>query len=106
VKGSAHDGFVYINVTVPDFQIETAFRIGTNPRFVLDIGALAAKIRQGHKVSGFATLTLGEIRLFHGTPPPNQIQVFYSIHLNNRNGNIPNVFIERAPITWIRGITY
>ena len=34
-----------INIAVADFQIEPAFRIGTNPGFVLYSSTLAAEIR-------------------------------------------------------------
>jgi len=27
----AHNGFVNINITIPDFQVETTIRIGANP---------------------------------------------------------------------------
>jgi len=44
----AHNGFIYIDVTIPDFQVETTIRIGANPRFVVNGCPLITKIRQGH----------------------------------------------------------
>ena len=38
------NGFVYINVTVSDLQIETTVGISADPCFILNGGALAAKI--------------------------------------------------------------
>jgi hypothetical protein len=38
------DGFINVNITIADFKIKTTIRIGTNPGFVLNRGALAAKI--------------------------------------------------------------
>ena len=46
-----HNGFIDIDIAIPDFQVESAIRIGTNPCFVMDSCPLAAKIRQGHQVS-------------------------------------------------------
>lgn len=57
----AHNGFVDINVTIPDFQVETAIGIGANPCFIFDRCALTAKIRQGHQVSSLALLAFREI---------------------------------------------
>jgi hypothetical protein len=39
------DGFVYIDIAVPDFQVEAAIRIGADPGFILNGGSLTAKIR-------------------------------------------------------------
>ena len=36
VQRTAHDRLVYIDVTVPDFQVVAAIRISTNPGFKLD----------------------------------------------------------------------
>jgi hypothetical protein len=33
---AVHDGFVYIDITVPDFEVVTALRIGAHPGFILD----------------------------------------------------------------------
>jgi len=41
----AHNGFVNIDVAVPDFKVETAIRIGANPCFIVDSCSLTAKIR-------------------------------------------------------------
>jgi hypothetical protein len=45
VECSTHNGFVKINITIPDFQVEAAIRIGANPGFVKNICPLTAEIR-------------------------------------------------------------
>jgi len=61
---AAHDRLVDIDVTVADLQIEAALRVSAYPGFVMNCGALTAKIGQGNQVTLFAFLTLGEISLF------------------------------------------
>jgi hypothetical protein len=80
VERAAHNWFININITVPDFQVKTTLRIGAYPGFVLYISSLAAKIGQRYKVSGFAALTFGEIRLFHEVHLPARIKFSTSIH--------------------------
>jgi hypothetical protein len=70
VHRAAHDRLVPIDITVPDFQIETAIGIGANPGFKLYGRSLTTEIGQRHEVSGIAFLTLGEIELFHGVLLP------------------------------------
>jgi hypothetical protein len=70
VHRATHDRLVSIDITVPDLEVKTAFRIGANPRLELYGSSLTAEIRQRHKVSGIAFLTLGEIELFHGVLLP------------------------------------
>jgi hypothetical protein len=65
VECPAHNGFINIDITIPDFQVESAIRIGANPGLVVNSCPLATKIRQGHQVSSLALLALGEIKLFH-----------------------------------------
>jgi hypothetical protein len=48
MQRSAHNGFVEINITVPDFQVEATFRIGANPGFIMNCGPLAVEIGKGH----------------------------------------------------------
>ena len=72
MKATAHDGLVNVNIPVPDFQIKAAIRIGTDPRLVMDGCPLAAKIGQGHQVSRFTLLALGESKVFHEVHLPNQ----------------------------------
>jgi hypothetical protein len=55
------DGLININIAISDFQIESTFRVGAHPGFILNRGSLAAKIRKRHQVTGLAFLTLGEI---------------------------------------------
>jgi len=42
---SAHNGFINIDIPIPDFQVETAIGISANPCFVMNICPLAAEIR-------------------------------------------------------------
>ena len=41
---TAHDRFVSIDITVPDFQVVAAIRIGANPCLVMDSCSLTAEI--------------------------------------------------------------
>ena len=45
MKRAAHDGFVNIDITIPDFKVKAAIRVGANPGFVVDSCALATKVR-------------------------------------------------------------
>ena len=71
---STHNGFINIDISIPDFQVETAIRIGANPCFVMNICPLAAKIGQGHQVSRLALLTFGKSLLFHEVHLPTGIR--------------------------------
>jgi hypothetical protein len=44
VHGTIADGLVQIDVTVADLDVETAFRVGACPCFVVDCCALASKV--------------------------------------------------------------
>jgi len=48
VKCPTHNGFIDIDIAIPDFQVVAAIRIGANPCFVVNSCPLIAKIRQGH----------------------------------------------------------
>jgi hypothetical protein len=76
----ADNGFVDVNVTVPDFQVETAIRIGANPCFVVNGCPLTAKVGQGHQVSRITFLAFGEIRFFHEVLLPTKYGILKSIH--------------------------
>jgi hypothetical protein len=39
------DGLININVTIADFEIESTFRVGTHPGFILNSGALTTEVR-------------------------------------------------------------
>jgi hypothetical protein len=65
MEGAAHDRLIDIHITVPDFQVEAAIRIGADPGFIADGRPLAAEIGQRHEVSGVALLALGETDWFH-----------------------------------------
>ena len=69
----AHNRFIKVNITVPDFQVKAAIRIGANPSFVVDSCPLTAKIRQGHQVTRITLQTFRETKLFHENHLPIQI---------------------------------
>ena len=74
MKRSTHNGFIKINITIPDFQVKAAVRVGAYPCFILNGCPLATEIGQGHQVSRLALLTLGEIKLFHEVHLPTEIK--------------------------------
>ncbi len=73
MKRPAHNGFVNINITVPDFQIEATVRIGADPRFVVDSRPLRAKVRQGYQVSFGALAAFRKTILFHDVHLPAEV---------------------------------
>jgi len=75
VERPADNGFVYIDITIPDFQVETAIRIGANPCLVMNGCPLTAEVRQGHQVSSLALQAFGEIGLFHEVHLPTKIRL-------------------------------
>ena len=68
-----HNGFIYIDITIPDFQVESTIRIGANPRFVVNGCPLVTKIGQGHQVTRLAFLAFRETKLFHEVLLPTGI---------------------------------
>jgi hypothetical protein len=70
-----HNGFINIDIAIPDFQVETAVRIGADPCFIMNSCPLTAKVRQGHQVSRLTFLTLREIKLFHEVHLPTKINL-------------------------------
>jgi hypothetical protein len=62
---TAHDGFVNIDIPIPDFQIEATIRIGADPGFVVNSCPLTTKVRQGYQLSSVTLQALGEISLVH-----------------------------------------
>ena len=42
--GATHNGFIKIDVSIPDFQVEAAIGISANPGFVMNRCPLTAKI--------------------------------------------------------------
>ena len=57
VHSSTHDGLINIYITVPDFQVKPALRVGADPCFVLDARTLTAKIGKGNQVTDLTFLT-------------------------------------------------
>ena len=43
-----HNGFINIDIPIPDFQVVAAIRVSANPSFVVDVCPLIAEIGQGH----------------------------------------------------------
>lgn len=80
MKCPAHNGFINIDIAIPDFQVKATIRIGTNPGFVVNSCPLTAEIRQGHQVSRLTLLAFGEIKMFHEVHLPTEIEFFCSIH--------------------------
>jgi hypothetical protein len=74
----ADNGLVNVDITIPDFQIETAIRIGADPSLVMNRCPLTSKIGQGHQVSRLTLLTFWELGLFHENHLPTKISS--SIH--------------------------
>ena len=46
MAGSAENGFIKVDIAIPYFQVEPAFRIGANPGFIMYRRPLAAEIGQ------------------------------------------------------------
>jgi hypothetical protein len=69
----ADNGLVDEHITVPDFQIVTAIRIGADPCLVMNRCPLTAKIRQGHQVSSVTLLTFRKLSLLHESHLPTKI---------------------------------
>ena len=78
---SAHDGFINIDIPIPDFQVESTIGVGANPGLVVNICPLATEIGQGHQVAGLALLTFGETCLFHEGHLPAKIR-FSTVYTN------------------------
>jgi hypothetical protein len=74
VESPTHHWFVDVDVTIPDFQVEAAIRIGADPGLVMNRCSLTAKIRQGHQVTGLAFLTFGKTVLFHEGHLPTKLK--------------------------------
>ncbi len=72
MKRSTDNGFVNIDITIPDFQVEAAIRISANPGFVVNSRPLTAKIRQGYQVSRITLLAFRKVKLFHGVHLPTE----------------------------------
>ncbi len=45
MERAAHNGFINIDVAIPDFQVEATVRVGANPGFVVNSCPLTAKVR-------------------------------------------------------------
>ena len=80
VECSTHNGLIKVNITIPDFQVETTIRIGADPGFVVNSRSLTAKVRQGYQVTGITFLALGIRNLFHGVHLPTEFKSPVSIH--------------------------
>ena len=56
---------INIDVAVPDFYIEAAFGISTDPDFVVYWCTLTSEIGQGHQVASITFLALGKNKVLH-----------------------------------------
>jgi len=65
MHGATYHWLVYIDVTIPYFEVETTSGVGTHPRLVVDCCPLAAKIGQRYKITSIALLALGETGVLH-----------------------------------------
>ena len=79
VMRTAHNGFIYIYIPVPDLQVKAAIGVGTNPGFIMNSCPLITKIRQGYQISCITFLTFGETEVFHYALLPTENLVLYSI---------------------------
>jgi hypothetical protein len=76
---TVHDRFIDIDITVPDFQVKAAVRVGTYPCLIENRCALASEIRKRNQISAGAFLAFRKINLFHEVHLPAEI-VAKSIH--------------------------
>ncbi len=67
VDGPAHNGLVYIDVSVTYLDIEPAIGVGAYPGLIMDGCPLATEVRKGHQVSRLALYAPGEYKLLHKT---------------------------------------
>jgi hypothetical protein len=65
MHSSAAYGFIEVYVTVPDFDVEPAIRIGAYPRFVVHSCALTSIVGKGKQLAYAALKTLGNCPFFH-----------------------------------------
>jgi len=70
-----HNGFINIDIAIPDFQVEAAIRIGADPCFIMNSCPLTTEVRQGHQVSILTLLALWEIKLFHEVHLPTEFDL-------------------------------
>jgi len=59
-KLTAENWLIQVYLTIPDFDIVAAIRIGAHPSLVVNWCPLATEIGQGHQISFTALLTFGE----------------------------------------------
>ena len=58
-------GFIEVYVTVPDFDVEPAIRIGAYPRFVMNSSPLTSIVGKGKQLSRVTLKALGNPTVFH-----------------------------------------
>ena len=68
---TGNNRLVYVNITIPDFQVIATIRCSANPSFVMNSRPLATEIGQGHQVSSTTFLALRKTTLFHEVHLPN-----------------------------------
>jgi len=61
----AHNGLVYIDITVTDLDVVATIGVSANPGLIIDRCPLTAKVRKGDEIARLAPLAFGESSVFH-----------------------------------------
>lgn len=75
---AAHDGFVKVEVAVPDLDIVATIGVGANPGLVVYRRPLTAKVRKGNQYSNITLLATGEFIVLQEPPPILVLKVVYT----------------------------
>ena len=75
---SAHNGFINIDIPIPDFQVESTIGVGANPGLVVYRRPLTAKVRKGNQHSNITLLATGEFIVLQEPPPILVLNVVYT----------------------------
>src|SRR5262249_31926168 len=70
VEIAVPDGFIHVNVSVADLDVEAAGRVRAYPRLIVNRRSPGAEIGQRHQVAGFALLTLRQYIVHPTFPSP------------------------------------
>jgi len=72
MKGSDENGFIYVYLTIPDFDVVAAIGIGTYPSFVMNWCSLTTEVRKRHQISRTALLTFDKTEVLQRFHLPDQ----------------------------------
>ena len=72
-------GFVKVYIAVPDFDVETAIRIGAHPRLIVYCRSLTTVVRKGYELAYITLEALRNCLVFHKNLLPRQVLAEYSI---------------------------